>query len=160
VPKPHTPFQWEAQDSLETVIRKHEVLKSVGRSKKITLNYHASNTSILEGVFARGDRKIGQAIYEAYKNGAYFDSWSEGFDFDKWQAAFDKCGLSMQFYQGRHRPFDEVLPWSHIDFGVTKAFLERECKKAYNAETTGHCRKVCSGCGANKFAGGQCSAEH
>ena len=160
VPKPHTPSQWEAQDSLETVIRKHEVLKSVGRSKKITLNYHASNTSILEGVFARGDRKIGQAIYEAYKNGAYFDSWSEGFDFDKWQAAFDKCGLSMQFYQGRHRPFDEVLPWSHIDFGVTKAFLERECKKAYNAETTGHCRKVCSGCGANKFAGGQCSAEH
>ena len=159
VPKPHTPFQWEAQDSLETVIHKHEVLKGVGRSKKITLNYHASNTSILEGAFARGDRRIADVIYEAYKSGSYFDSWSEGFDFEKWQNAFKACGLDMTFYQGRRRSFEEILPWDHIDFGVSKKFLERECKKAYNAQTTEHCRKSCAGCGANKLTGGVCSAK-
>ncbi len=158
VPKPHTPFQWEAQNSLETVIRKHELLKSVHRSKKITLNYHASNTSILEGAFARGDRRLSQVIYEAFKSGSFFDSWSEGFDFEKWQAAFEKCGLSLEFYQGRHRSFDELLPWSHIDFGVSQKFLEKECKKAYEAKTTPHCREACSGCGANMFKGGQCRA--
>ncbi len=160
VPKPHTPFQWEAQDSLETVIEKHELLKNTPRSKKITLNYHASNTSILEGVFARGDRRISGVIYEAYKSGSIFDSWSEGFNFEKWQKAFEKCGLTMEFYQARRREFSEVLPWSHIDFGVSQKFLERECKKAYNAETTMNCRQGCSGCGANKFKGGDCSAKY
>lgn len=158
VPKPHTPFQWEAQNSLETVIEKHELLKSTPRSKKITLNYHASNTSILEGAFARGDRRLSQVIYEAYKSGSFFDSWSEGFDFEKWQAAFEKCGLNIEFYQGRHRSFDEILPWSHIDYGVSQKFLEKECKKAYEAQTTPHCRQACSGCGANKFEGGSCRA--
>ncbi len=160
VPKPHTPFQWEAQDSLETVIQKHNILKLAPRSKKITLNYHASNTSILEGAFARGDRRLGEVIYKAYKSGSFFDSWSEGFDFEKWQAAFNDSGLEIGFYQGRHRSFDEVLPWSHIDFGVSKAFLQRECQKAYNAQTTENCRKFCAGCGANKFEGGSCSAKH
>ncbi len=158
VPKPHTPFQWEAQNSLNTVISKHELLKSVKRSKKIALNYHASNTSILEGAFARGDRRLSQVIYKAYKSGCFFDSWSEGFDFEKWQAAFDSCGLNIEFYQGRHRDFDEVLPWSHIDFGVSKAFLEKECKKAYEAKTTQHCKNKCAGCGADKFEGGMCHA--
>jgi len=160
VPKPHTPFQWEAQDSLETVINKHNILTGVGRSKKITLNYHASNTSILEGVFARGDRRISKVIYKAFESGSIFDSWSEGFDFEKWQKAFDECSLDMAFYQGRKRPFDEVLPWDHIDFGVTKAFLERECKKAYNEQTTENCRNSCAACGANKLCGGECSAKH
>ena len=159
VPKPHTPFQWEAQDSLETVIRKHEILTSTPRSKKITLNYHESNTSILEGVFARGDRRISSVIYEAYKSGSIFDSWSEGFDFEKWQNAFEKCGLDIAFYQGRHRDFSEVLPWSHIDFGVSAEFLERECKKAYNAQTTANCREKCAGCGVNKIDGGKCCAK-
>lgn len=160
VPKPHTPFQWEAQDSLETVIKKHELLKSTPRSKKITLNYHASNTSILEGVLARGDRRLGEVILKAFESGSYFDSWSEGFDFNKWQKAFDDCNLNMEFYQGRKREFCEVLPWSHIDFGVNQKFLERECKKAYNAETTLNCREGCAGCGANKFEGGSCSEKH
>jgi len=160
VPKPHTPFQWEAQDSLETVIEKHEILKNTPRSKKITLNYHASNTSILEGVFARGDRRLSEVIYTAYKNGSVFDSWSEGFNFETWQKAFKDCNLDMSFYQGRKRPFDEVLPWSHIDFGVSQKFLEKECKKAYNAETTQNCRQKCSGCGANKLEGGNDCAKH
>ncbi len=160
VPKPHTPFQWEAQDSLDTVIAKHEILKNTPRSKKITLNYHASNTSILEGVFARGDRRLSKVIYTAYKNGSVFDSWSEGFDFEIWQKAFNECNLDMTFYQGRRRPFDEVLPWSHIDFGVSQKFLEKECKKAYNAETTQNCRQKCSGCGANKLEGGNGCAKH
>ena len=160
VPKPHTPFQWEAQDSLDTVIAKHEILKNTPRSKKITLNYHASNTSILEGVFARGDRRLSEVIYTAYKNGSVFDSWSEGFDFEIWQKAFNECNLDMTFYQGRRRPFDEVLPWSHIDFGVSQKFLEKECKKAYNAETTQNCRQKCSGCGANKLEGGSACAKY
>ncbi len=160
VPKPHTPFQWEAQDSLETVIKKHELLKTTPRSKKITLNYHASNTSILEGVFARGDRKLSSVIFDAYKSGSIFDSWSEGFDFEKWQKAFEINGLNMEFYQGRKRCFDEILPWSHIDFGVSQKFLQRECEKAYNEQTTQNCRQNCAGCGANKFKGGECGAKH
>ena len=160
VPKPHTPFQWEAQDSLETVIKKHELLKTTPRSKKITLNYHASNTSILEGVFARGDRKLSSVIFDAYKSGSIFDSWSEGFDFEKWQKAFESNGLNMEFYQGRKRSFDEILPWSHIDFGVSQKFLQRECEKAYNEQTTQNCRQNCAGCGANKFKGGECGAKH
>lgn len=160
VPKPHTPFQWEAQDSLETVIKKHELLKTTPRSKKITLNYHASNTSILEGVFARGDRKLSSVIFDAYKSGSIFDSWSEGFDFEKWQKAFEINGLNMEFYQGRKRSFDEILPWSHIDFGVSQKFLQRECEKAYNEQTTQNCRQNCAGCGANKFKGGECGAKH
>ncbi len=160
VPKPHTPFQWEAQDSLNTVIEKHEILKNTPRSKKITLNYHASNTSILEGVFARGDRRLSEVIFKAYKSGSIFDSWSEGFNFENWEKAFGECGLNMTFYQGRKRDFNEVLPWSHIDFGVSQKFLEHECKKAYNAETTANCRQNCAGCGANKLLGGECSAKH
>ena len=158
VPKPHTPFQWEAQDSLETVIRKHRVLCSVPHSKKITLNYHASNTSILEGAFARGDRRLGAVLLAAYRQGSIFDSWSEGFDFEKWQRAFAQCGLDMAFYQGRRRPYDELLPWAHIDYGVSQAFLMRESRKAYAGRPTRNCRQACAGCGADSFEGGQCRA--
>ncbi|MBQ9937535.1 MAG: TIGR03960 family B12-binding radical SAM protein [Oscillospiraceae bacterium] len=160
VPKPHTPFQWEAQNSHETVIQKHELLKNTRRSKKITLNYHASNTSILEGALARGDRRHSKVIYETYKSGSIFDSWGEGFDFEKWQNAFLKAGLDIAFYQGRKREFTEVLPWSHIDYGVSQKFLEKEAKKAYLGQTTINCRQGCAGCGANRFKGGECHAKY
>ncbi len=156
VPKPHTPFQFEAQDTMLQLKEKREFLASCIKTKKISLKMHDATTSSLEGFFARGDRRCGKVIYEAWKNGCKFDSWAEHFKYDVWENTIKDCGLDFAFYANRVRAFDEVTPWDHIYHGVSKKFLERENVKAHLGETTPHCRENCSGCSANKLLGGAC----
>ena len=156
VPKPFTPFQWEPQATPDELKAKQEHLKATVPSKKISLAFHDIPTSFLEGVLARGDRRLADAIELAWRRGCRFDSWGELFKFDVWQQVFAELNIDPAFYANRRRPFDEVLPWDHIDFGVTKSFLMREAKKAYEAKTTPHCRIQCAGCGSNKLNGGKC----
>lgn len=158
IPKPFTPFQWEPEDGMESLKAKQEhLLKSIP-SKKIRVSYHETPTSLLEGVFARGDRRLSKVIYTAFKNGCKFDSWDEHFKFDVWKNAFEEHGLDPYFYTKRKRPFNEVLPWDHIDFGVSRKFLQKENEKAHKNLVTPHCRIKCAGCGANKLNGGNCDA--
>lgn len=149
VPKPNTPFQWEPQDTADMINQKQKHLVSCVKSKKITCNRHDCSTSVLEGVFSRGDRRLSKALYTAHKKGCKFDSWNEFFKFDKWQEAIEESGLSIDFYANRRRSYDEILPWDHIDFGITKEFLIRENEKAKKAQTTKNCREQCAGCGAS-----------
>lgn len=158
VPKPFTPFQWEPQDTGEMLIEKQKHLLSGVKSRKISVSYHQSDTSVLEGVLARGDRRLGEVIYKAWQKGCKFDSWDEYFDFSKWSEAFAECNLTPEFYANRRREYDEILPWDHMDYGIRKDFLIEENKKAHNSETTPHCRIKCSACGANKLNGGKCDA--
>ena len=158
IPKPFTPFQWEAEDSMETLKEKQKHLLESIPSKKIKVSYHETPTSLLEGVLARGDRRLGKVILDAYKLGCTFDSWDDRFNFDAWLEAFEKNSIDPYFYTRRKRPFEEVLPWDHLDFGVSRKFLENENKKAYENKTTPHCRIKCAGCGANKLNGGSCDA--
>lgn len=158
VPKPFTPFQWEPQDTGEMLIEKQKHLLSGVKSHKISVSYHQSDTSVLEGVLARGDRRLGEVIYKAWQKGCKFDSWDEYFDFSKWSEAFAECNLTPEFYANRRREYDEILPWDHMDYGIRKDFLIEENKKAHNSETTPHCRIKCSACGANKLNGGKCDA--
>ena len=158
IPKPFTPFQWEPEDSMESLKEKQaHLLKSIP-SKKIRVSYHETPTSLLEGVFARGDRRLSKVIYSALKKGCKFDSWDEHFKFDEWKSAFEENGIDPYFYTLRKRPFEELLPWDHIDFGVSRSFLEKENLKAHKNEVTPHCRIKCSACGANKLNGGKCDA--
>ena len=156
VPKPFTPFQWEPQSTPEELKAKQEHLKATVPSKKISLAFHDIPTSFLEGVLARGDRRLSDIIELAWRKGCRFDSWGEFFKFDVWQHVFDELNVDPAFYANRRRSFDEVLPWDHIDFGISKQFLVREAKKAYEAKTTPHCRIQCAGCGSNKLNGGKC----
>ena len=158
IPKPFTPFQWEAEDSMEALKEKQKHLLESIPSKKIKVSYHETPTSLLEGVLARGDRRLGKVILDAYKLGCTFDSWDDRFNFDAWLEAFEKNSIDPYFYTRRKRPFEEVLPWDHLDFGVSRKFLENENKKAYESKTTPHCRIKCAGCGANKLNGGSCDA--
>lgn len=158
IPKPFTPFQWEAEDSMESLKEKQKHLLESIPSKKIKVSYHETPTSLLEGVLARGDRRLGKVILDAYKLGCTFDSWDDRFNFDAWLEAFEKNSIDPYFYTRRKRPFEEVLPWDHLDFGVSRKFLENENKKAYENKTTPHCRIKCAGCGANKLNGGSCDA--
>jgi len=149
VPKPHTPFQWEAQISQEEYLRRCKLLKSHFYSKSITYDYHEPNLSRLEAVMARGDRRLGQVIEEAAKNGARLDGWDEYFRYDIWLDAFKKCGVDMNFYTTRGFGENELLPWDGIDVGVNKKFLLRERHRAYESKITEDCRHGCAGCGAN-----------
>lgn len=158
IPKPFTPFQWEAEDSMESLKEKQKHLLESIPSKKIKVSYHETPTSLLEGVLARGDRRLGKVILDAYKLGCTFDSWDDRFNFDAWLEAFEKNSIDPYFYTRRKRPFEEVLPWDHLDFGVSRKFLENENIKAYENKTTPHCRIKCAGCGANKLNGGSCDA--
>ncbi|MDR0315222.1 MAG: TIGR03960 family B12-binding radical SAM protein, partial [Oscillospiraceae bacterium] len=158
VPKPFTPFQWEAQDTPETMLLKQEFLRKNITTKKINLSYNAVNISYLEGIFARGDRKLCRVLMAAWQKGCKFDSWDDHFRFDLWMQAFDECGVNPEFYAVRKRQFDEVLPWDHMDYGIGKEFLIGECKKAYAGETTPNCRQKCSNCGILKLSGGVCDA--
>lgn len=158
VPKPFTPFQWEAQDTIPELIKKQEHLLSNVRTKKISVSYHKVNISFLEGVFARGDRKLCDVVEYAWKNGCKFDSWDDSFLFDVWMDAFEKCGVDPLFYTSRKRDYEEFLPWDHLDYGIRKQFLINESKKAYESETTPHCRIQCAGCGSNMINGGKCDA--
>ena len=132
------------------------LLRNSIHSRKISYNYHDSSTSLLEAVFARGDRKLCDVLECAVENGLHFDGWDECFNFEKWMEIFDKLNIDPAFYANRHRDFSEILPWDHIDYGVSKKFLINECKKAYNAETTANCREKCAGCGASKWGKGVC----
>ena len=150
VPKPFTPFQWMAQDDIETLRDKQRYLKDKFRtSKNISFNYHAPLTSSLEGVFARGDRKLGAVIEAAFNKDCKFDGWDEFFSYNKWTEAFDECNKDMNFYSTRKREYDEILPWDHIDCGVSKEFLIRENEKALKAETSHDCRNGCLACNIN-----------
>lgn len=156
VPKPFTPFQWEPQATPEELLEKQELLKNNLPSKKINVSFHNIPTSFLEGVFARGDRRLSAVIETAWKKGCKFDGWDDKFLFDKWMESFTETEIDPGFYANRTREYDEILPWDHLDFGVSKEFLIRESKKSHNAETTPHCRVKCAGCSANKLNGGKC----
>ncbi len=149
VPKPHTPFQWEQQISPEEYLRRCHLLKDHFYSKSIEYNYHTSQISRLEAVTARGDRRIGPVLEEAAKNGARLDGWDEYFDYSIWEKAFETCGVDPDFYTVRGYGEEELLPWDMIDVGVTKKFLLRERRQAYDGKVTPDCRQGCSGCGAN-----------
>ncbi len=156
VPKPHTPFQFEPQITREEMMRRQMLLKDSIKSKKITFNYHENKTSFLEGVFARGDRRLGAVIEAAYKRGCCFDGWDECFQLEKWLEAFDECGVSPEFYANRLRSFDEITPWEHLDYRITKEFLIRENMAAHAECTTPNCREKCANCGANSYKRGVC----
>ena len=154
VPKCFTPFQWCAQDTFDQIVEKQKALQHSVTTKKISLSWHEVKTSVLEGVVARGDRRLGKAIYNAWKMGCKFDSWDECFDFEKWKQAIADAGLTIEFYANRVREENEILPWDHIDVGVSKKFLWREYQKAKSAQVTPNCKEHCAGCGANKLIGG------
>ncbi len=157
VPKPFTPFQWEPQDRPETLIEKQDYLLSCIKTRKVTLSRHVPWTSFLEGVFARGDRRLCRVIETAWRKGCHFDSWEEHLDREKWMQSFEECGIDPYFYTARERDLNEILPWDHMDYGVTKKFLQREYEKAHRGETTPSCREKCSNCGAARLNGGVCN---
>ena len=147
VPKPFTPFQWAAQDSMDTLYEKQLFLKENIRNRKIRYNYHQNDISVLEGVFARGDRRLSKVLLRAHELGCKLDGWNECFDLEKWKQAFSDCGIDMNFYT-RARSCDEILPWDIIDIGVSREFMKNENEKAKLAAVTPNCREKCSGCGA------------
>ncbi len=156
VPKPFTPFQFAPQITEDEIRRRQEYLKNSITTRKISLSYHDSKTSFLEGVLARGDRRLGAVLESAVKNGCRFDSWTECFKLENWLDAFKACGLDPAFYANREREYDEITPWEHLDYGVTKEFLVRECRTALSEKTTPNCREKCSACGANCYGEGVC----
>ena len=156
VPKPFTPFQWEPQDTAEQLKEKQTHLRQSVTTKKISLSWHDADVSYLEGVLARGDRRLGAVIEGAFRRGCKLDSWSQYFSLEAWRQAFEEAGLDPAFYANRRRPFEEVLPWDHLDYGVTKEFLIKENQKAHESVTTPHCRQQCSACGAARWKGGVC----
>ena len=151
VPKPHTPFQWEKQITPQEYLRRCRLLKSHFYSKSIVYDYHSPDLSRLEAVFARGDRRLGPVIETAVKSGARLDGWDEYFNYAKWYDAFRQCGVEEDFYTTRGYGEDELLPWDAIDVGVSKAFLKRERRRAYDGRVTPDCRHGCAGCGANSL---------
>ena len=156
VPKPFTPFQWEPQDTAEQLKEKQAHLRASLTTRKISLSWHDADVSFLEGVLARGDRRLGPVIEGAWRRGCKLDSWSQYFSLAAWMEALEEAGLDPAFYANRRRSFEEVFPWDHLDYGVTKGFLMRENEKAYQSRTTPHCRQQCSGCGASVWKGGVC----
>ena len=160
VPKPFTPFQWAPMCEKDEYLRRAKIvnteMKEQLNRKSLKYNWHEADVTVLEGVLARGDRKIGQVLLKAYEKGCIFDSWSEFFDNDKWMEAFDECGISIAFYNLRTRSTDEILPWDFIDCGVTKSFLKREWERAQQEVVTPNCRMQCNACGAARFGGGVC----
>lgn len=159
VPKPFTPFEFEPQATEEEVRHKQEHLVSSidpRNAKRIKVSWHEFRISQLEGVLARGDRRLCDAIYEAWRNGSRFDSWSDRFNWECWEKAFEKLGIAPEFYASRRRTYDEVMPWDHLNYMVDKDFFIREHKKAMNAEVTPNCRHNCSGCGINRETGRAC----
>ncbi len=160
VPKPFTPFEWAAQNDREELRRKQQLLKNAIKNRHVKYSYHESDVSVLEGIFARGDRRLNKVLIRAHELGCKFDSWNETFSMEKWLQAFDDCNVDMSFYT-RERDYSDIFPWDFVDIGVTKEFLMRENEKAKKALTTPNCREKCSGCGANTLCeGGICSVRH
>ncbi len=156
VPKPFTPFQFEPQDTMEEFRRKQRLLLDTVTSKKIRVNYHDAATSRLEAVLARGDRRLCGAVEEVWRQGGNLEGWDQYFSMDRWTAAFAKYGVDPDFYATRRRPYDEVMPWDHLDYGVSKDFLVREDKRAGESRAIPNCRERCAACGANCLIGGAC----
>ncbi len=160
VPKPFTPFQWARMSTKEEFLDKARVvnrkMKEMLNHKSLKYNWHEADVTVLEGVLARGDRRVAAVIEEAYRNGALYDAWSESFRNDIWMKAFETCGVDIDFYTTRERSLDELFPWDFIDTGVSKEFLKREWNNAVNGPVTPNCRERCSGCGVRRFGGGVC----
>ena len=157
VPKPFTAFQWEPQISLEEYQRRVKLLRQAITTKTVTYNWHDGDTSFLEAVLARGDRRMGKVLELAWRKGAKLDAWEEYFSLERWMEAFRECGLDPHFYANRTRSRDELMPWDMISCGVTDDYLWRERERAYASVTTPDCRTHCSGCGANRLVGGKCN---
>lgn len=160
VPKPFTPFQWASMYPKEEYLKRartvNEEMKEQLNRKSLKFNWHEADVTVLEGVFARGDRRVGQVLVKAYQKGCLFDAWTESFDNQKWMEAFEECGISIDFYNLRQRSTEEILPWDFIDCGVSREFLIREWNQAQKGEVTLNCRQRCNGCGAATFGGGVC----
>ncbi|MEG1684238.1 MAG: B12-binding domain-containing radical SAM protein, partial [Oscillospiraceae bacterium] len=156
VPKPHTAFQWEPQIEKAEYERRVKLLRAAITTKTVTYNWHDSDTSFMEAVLARGDRRLGAVLEEAWRHGAKLDAWEEYFSLDRWLDAFAACDLDPHFYANRVREHGEVMPWDMISSGVTEDYLWRERERAYAAEITPDCRTHCNGCGANHLVGGKC----
>lgn len=160
VPKPFTPFQWAGMFTPEDYLGRAKIvndhLKEQLNHKSIRYNWHEADVTVLEGLLARGDRRVAKAILYVYEHGGFFDAWREFFDYNRWLEAFEACGISIDFYALRERPLDEILPWDFIDIGVTKEFMIREWNQAHKETVTPNCRMRCSGCGAKEFHGGVC----
>lgn len=154
IPKPFTPFEFEPQLDEASVRERQRYLKTINTDRKITISYPSYELSLIEAVLARGDRRVGKAIYTAWKKGCKLDGWDEYFRFDLWKEAFTDCGLDMAFYANRRRSYDEIPPWDHIDMLVSREFLIEENKRAHAGVTTPNCREKCSGCGVSKCVGG------
>jgi radical SAM family uncharacterized protein len=160
IPKPFTPFQWAPMCTKEQFLDKAHTVKTAVleqlNKKSIKYNWHEADVSVLEGIFARGDRKIADVIYMAYQKGCIYDAWGEYYRHDVWMECFEACGLSVDFYTTRERSLDEIFPWDFISCGVTKEFLKREWQRALNEEVTPNCKMACQGCGAARFQTGIC----
>lgn len=160
VPKPFTPFQWAKMCTKEEFLERarlvNRTFKEQLNKKSLKYNWHEADVTVLEGVLARGDRRVAPVIVKAYEKGCIFDAWSETFDNDRWMEAFEQCNVSIDFYNTRERNVDEVLPWDFIDTGVSKEFLKREWNHAKEETVTPNCRMRCSGCGVMQFGGGVC----
>lgn len=156
VPKPFTPFQYEPQDTMEEIRRKQELLYTTIRTRKIQLKWHNPCVSYAEGILARGDRRLGDVIERVYRSGAWLESWEERFDLSRWEEALAACGLTGSFYANRTRAYDEIMPWDHLDYGISREFLQRENRRAHDAKTTPNCRQACAACGANRLLGRAC----
>ncbi len=163
VPKPFTPFQWAPQCTKEQFLEKaYQTKRAITEQlnqKSIKYNWHEADASVLEGVLARGDRRLSQVLLKVYEKGCYYDAWSEYFDNNKWMDTFEECGIDPDFYTTRERSLDEIFPWDFIDCGVTKEFLKREWLKAKQEEISENCKLKCQGCGAARFGGGICFEE-
>ncbi len=158
IPKPHTPFQWAGQEESQTIRERQLLLKEGLARLPVKYQYHDWQASLIEAVLARGDRRLGAAVYEAWRLGQRFDAWDEQFQLKRWLEAFERTGLSPSFYAHRTRPETELFPWSHLDCGVSEAFLYAEYQRALRGQTTPECRLACSQCGATRFEGGVCFA--
>ena len=160
VPKPFTPFQWARQCTKEEFIEKAYLTRTAVseqlNQKSIKYNWHEADVSVLEGILARGDRRLCEVIRRVYKEGSIYDAWGEYYDNERWMRVLTECGLSADFYAHRERSLDEILPWDFIDCGVTKEFLMREWEKAQREEISANCKKKCQACGAARFGGGIC----
>ena len=157
IPKPHSPFQWEAQISIEEYLRRVNLLRSSIVARNVTYNWHDAETSLIEAVLSKGDRRVADAIEEVWRQGGRLDAWTDYFSFERWMRAFEKCGVDPAFYANREIPLDSVLPWDHIDVGVRKAHLLHEREMCYRSALSPDCRKQCSACGAARLLkGGRC----
>ena len=156
VPKPHTAFQWEPQITREEYERRVQLLRQAMTTKTVTYNWHDGQTSFIEAVLARGDRRLGNVLEAVWRKGGHLDAWEEYFSLDRWQEAFEECGVDPAFYAYRRREKDEIMPWDMISSGVTRQYLWREYENAMAGVTTPDCRTHCNGCGANKLVGGKC----